>query len=109
MPEPLETREEQIEAIEANAEKIIAIAKKGYQDFAEKGTVVILKQLDNNSSDLEDWQIVYKPMSLLPNVVSDWKEAGLQDLIIKYNPEVSVICTFLYPNGAHTSYHFSAD
>ena len=109
MPDPLEAREEQIETIEANAERIIAIAKKGYQDFGEKGTVVILKQLTNNSSNVEDWQIVYKPMSLLPNVVSDWKEAGLQDLIIKYNPEVSVICTFLYPNGAHTSYHFSAD
>jgi len=109
MPEPLETREEQVATIEANAKKIIAIAKRGYKDFAEKGTVVILKQLENNSSTLEDWQIVYKPMSLLPNVVSDWKEAGLQELIIKYNPEVSVICTFLYPNGTHASYHFSAD
>ena len=109
MPDPLEAREEQIETIEANAERIIAVAKRGYKDSLEKGTVVILKQLANNSSNLEDWQIVYKPMSLLPNVVSDWKEAGLQDLIIKYNPEVSVICTFLYPNGAHTSYHFSAD
>lgn len=109
MSEPLETREEQIETIEANAEKVVAIAKRGYKDFAEKGSVVILKQLENNSATLEDWQIVYKPMSLLPNVVSDWKEAGLQELIIKYNPEVSVICTFLYPNGSHTSYHFSAD
>ena len=69
MPEPLETREEQIEAIEANAERIIAISKRGYQEFAEKGTVVILKQLDNNSSNLEDWQIVYKPMSLLTNAL----------------------------------------
>ena len=109
MPESLETREEQIKVIEVNAERIITTAKKGYKDFKEKGTVVILKQLENNSSTLEDWQIVYKPMSLLPNVLSDWKEAGLQDLIIKYNPEASVICTFLYPNGAHTSYHFSMD
>jgi hypothetical protein len=27
-------------------------------------------------------------------------------MIIRYNPDVSVVCTFLYPNGAHTSYHF---
>jgi hypothetical protein len=108
MSAPLETKEEQIKVIEANAERIIAIAKRGYSEFEEKGTVILLRQLENNSSSLEDWQIVFKPMSLLPNMVSDWKEAGLQDLIIKYNPETSVICTFLYPNGVHTSYHFSA-
>ena len=109
MSEPLDTKEEQIQVIEANADRIIAIAKRGYTEFEEKGTVVILRQLENNTTALEDWQIVYKPMALLPNVISDWKESGLQDLIIKYNPEISVICTFLYPNGAHTSYHFSAD
>ena len=109
MPEPLDTKEEQIQVIEANADRIIAVAKRGYTEFEEKGTTVILRQLENNTTDLEDWQIVYKPMVLLPNVISDWKESGLQELIIKYNPEISVICTFLYPNGAHTSYHFSAD
>ncbi|MDJ0535270.1 MAG: hypothetical protein QNJ70_22745 [Xenococcaceae cyanobacterium MO_207.B15] len=109
MPEPLDSKEEQIQVIEANADRIIAVAKKGYSDFKEKGTVVILRQLENNTTVLEDWQIVFKPIVLLPNVVSDWKESGLQDLIIKYNPETSVICTFLYPDGAHTSYHFSAD
>ncbi|MDJ0747103.1 MAG: hypothetical protein QNJ32_27695 [Xenococcaceae cyanobacterium MO_167.B27] len=109
MPEPLDSKEEQIQVIEANADRIIAVAKKGYIDFKEKGTVVILRQLENNTTVLEDWQIVFKPIVLLPNVVSDWKESGLQDLIIKYNPETSVICTFLYPDGAHTSYHFSAD
>ena len=105
----LETKEAQIKVIEANSERIIATAKKGYSDFMAKGTVILLRQLENNTSDLEDWQITYKPINSLPNMVSDWKESGLQDLIIKYNPEVSVICTFLYPNGAHTSYHFSAE
>ncbi len=109
MPEPLDTKEQQIQVIEANADRIIGSAKRGYREFEEKGTVVILRQLENNTTALEDWQIVYKPMALLPNVISDWKESGLQELIIKYNPEISVICTFLYPNGAHTSYHFSAD
>lgn len=107
MPAPLESKEEQIKVIEANAERIIAIAKRSYSEFEEKGTVIILRQSENNNSNLEDWQMVFKPISILPNMVSDWKEAGLQDLIIKYNPETSVICTFLYPNGAHTSYHFS--
>ena len=92
---------------EANAEKIFAIAKRNYSEFEEKGTVIILRQLENNNSKLEDWQIIFKPISILPNMLSDWKEAGLQDLIIKYNPETSVICTFLYPNGVHNSYHFS--
>ena len=109
MRESLETKEDQIKVIEANSERIIAIAKRGYTEFVEKGTVVLLRQLEENTDKLEDWQIKFKPMSLLPNTISDWKEAGLQDLIIKYNPEVSVICTFLYPNGAHTSYHFSAE
>ena len=109
MKEPLETKEEQIQVIEANSERLIAIAKKGYSDFKEKGTVVLLRQLEDNSSQLEDWQFTYRPISLIPNVISDWKEAGLQDLIIRYNPDVSVLCTFLYPNGAHTSYHFSID
>ena len=109
MPEPLDTKEEQIQVIETNADRIISVAKRGYKDFQEKGVTVILRQLENNTTTLEDWQIVYKPMALLPNVISDWKESGLQELIIKYNPDTSVICTFLYPNGAHTSYHFSAD
>ena len=109
MPEALETKEEQIKVIEANSERIIAIAKKGYADFNEKGTVVLLRQLENNSSELEDWQFTYRPISILPNVISDWKEAGLQNLIIRYNPDVSVLCTFLYPNGAHASYHFSIE
>ena len=109
MPEPLESKELQVQALEANSTQIIAIAQKGYADFKEKGTVVVLRQSEDNNSSLEGWQINYKPMSLIPNMISDWKEAGLQDLIIRYNPDVSVICTFLYPNGAHTSYHFSAE
>ena len=107
MTVPLESKEEQIRVIEANADQFAAVAKRGYTEFQEKGTLVILRQLENNSADLEAWQIVYKPMSLLSSMISDWKEAGLQELIIKYNPETSAICTFLYPNGAHTSYHFS--
>ena len=108
MAEPLETKEEQIKVIETNSARIIAIAKKGYTEFGEKGTVVLLRQLKDNSTNLEDWQFTYRPISILPNVISDWKEAGLQDLIIRYNPDVSVLCTFLYPNGAHASYHFSS-
>ena len=107
MPAPLESKAEQIQVIEANAEKFAAVAIRGYTEFQEKGVLIILRQLENNSTQLEDWQIVYKPISLLANMISDWKESGLQDLIIKYNPDVSAICTFLYPNGTHSSYHFS--
>lgn len=108
MPQSLENKETQIKILEANSDRIIALAQKGYTEFCEKGTVVLLRQLEDNTIDLENWQITYKPMSLLSNMISDWKKSGLQDLIIKYNPDISVICTFLYPNGAHTSYHFSA-
>ena len=107
MTAPLESKEEQIQVIEANADRFATIATRGYTEFQEKGTLVILRQLENNSTNLEDWQIVYKPISLLSSMISDWKESGLQELIIKYNPQVSAICTFLYPNGVHTSYHFS--
>lgn len=107
MTVPLESKEEQIQVIEANADQFAVVAKKGYVEFQEKGTLIILRQLENNSTNLEDWQIIYKPISLLSSMISDWKEAGLQDLIIKYNPQTSAICTFLYPNGAHTSYLFS--
>ena len=109
MAHPLETKEEQLRLIEDNSDRIIAAARKGYSDFTEKGTVILLRQLNNEQSDLENWQISYRPMSLIGNMISDWKEAGLQELIIKYNPHVSVVCTFLYPNGSHTSYHFSAE
>jgi hypothetical protein len=109
MSESLETKEEQIKVITNNSDKIIAIAKKGYSEFLEKGTVILLRQLEGNTKNLEAWQITYRPITLIPNMISDWKESGLQDLIIKYNPDVSVICTFLYPNGFHTSYHFSAE
>lgn len=109
MTAPLESKEEQIQVIEANADKFTAVAKRGYTEFQEKGTLVILRQLENNSTNLEDWQIVYKPISLLHFMISDWKEVGLQELIIKYNPETSAICTFLYPSGVHTSYFFSIE
>jgi hypothetical protein len=107
MSTPLESKTEQIKVIEVNADKIIEIARQGYRIFNEKGTIVILRQFTNETPDLEEWQIKYKPLSILSNTISDWKESGLQDLLIKYNPEVSVICTFLYPDGAHSSYHFS--
>jgi len=70
---------------------------------------VLLRQFENETPTLEDWQIKYKPISMLGETISDWKESGLQELIIKYNPDTSVICTFLYPDGTHTSYHFSLD
>ncbi len=106
---PLESREQQLAVIEANAERLGKIAHLGYHNFQEKGTLVILRQLENNNDSLEDWQIKFKTLSQIETMISDWKEMGLQSLIIKYNPEASVICTFLYPNGAHTSYHFSLE
>ena len=106
---PLESSPQQIEVIEANVEKIATVGSDGYRIFQEKGTIVLLRQLKNDNLLLEDWQVKYKPVSMLANTISDWKESGLQDLIIKYNPEVSVICTFLYPDGSHTSYHFSTE
>ncbi|MEM9452346.1 MAG: hypothetical protein AAGA75_28020 [Cyanobacteria bacterium P01_E01_bin.6] len=109
MKEPLESNETQFAVIEANAERIGAIAHGGYQTLGEKGTVVILRQLDNPSPILEDWQIKFRPMSQIEAILSDWKQVGLQNMLIRYNPDVSVVCTFLYPNGAHTSYHFSPD
>lgn len=107
MAESLESKEEQFQVIEANADRLGLIAYQGYKTLGEKGTVIIFRQLENNTTELEDWQIKYRPMSQIAGMLSDWKEVGLQDMIIKYNPDVSVICTFLYPNGAHTSYHFA--
>lgn len=106
---PVELPTEQVKVIEANASKIAGVARDGYRIFAEKGTIVLLRQFENDNLLLEDWQVKYKPISMLANTISDWKESGLQDLIIKYNPETSVICTFLYPDGSHTSYHFSLE
>ncbi len=107
MNEPLEPKEVQLAVIEANAEQIGAIARGGYQTLGEKGTVIVFRQLENEGTDLEDWQLKFRPMSQIEATLSDWKQSGLQDMLIRYNPDVSVVCTFLYPNGAHTSYHFS--
>lgn len=106
MAEPLESKQQQLSVIEANADYLGAVAYKYYCEFQEKGTLVILRQLENEGTALEEWQLMYKPIKLLPLMISDWKEAGLQDMIVKFNPEVSVVCTFLYPNGAHSSYLF---
>lgn len=106
---PLESPAEQIRVIEANADKIAGVARDGYRIFDEKGTIVLLRQFENKNPLLEDWQIKYKPITMLAETISDWKDSGLQELIIKYNPETSVICTFLYPDGAHASYHFSLE
>ncbi|MEL6928891.1 MAG: hypothetical protein AAFO95_09670 [Cyanobacteria bacterium J06600_6] len=106
---PLESPAEQIKVIEANADKIAGVARDGYRIFDEKGTIVISRQFENENLLLEDWQIKYKPMTMLENTISDWRESGLQQLIIKHNPETSVICTFLYPDGAHNSYHFGRE
>lgn len=106
---PLELPTEQIKVLEANAEKIATVAQDGYRIFQEKGTIVLLRQFENENLLLEDWQVKYKPVSMLANTISDYQESGLQDLLIKYNPEISVICTFLYPDGSHTSYHFSLE
>lgn len=56
MPEHLETPEQQVAVIEANALKICQMADLGYRASGEKGTVVLLRQLENNSPELEDWQ-----------------------------------------------------
>ncbi|TVP65073.1 MAG: hypothetical protein EA342_14960 [Leptolyngbya sp. LCM1.Bin17] len=106
MADILETPDQQIAVIEANVLKICQVGDRGYQELGEKGTVVLLRQLENPSTDLEDWQIKYRPISTIDHMLSDWKQTPLQDMIIRYNPEVSVVCTFLYPNGTHTSYHF---
>ena len=106
---PLESPVAQVKVIEVNGAKIAGVARDGYRIFDEKGTIVLLRQFENENLTLEDWQIKYKPISMLSETISDWKESGLQELIVKYNPEISVICTFLYPDGAHTSYHFSLD
>lgn len=106
---PLDTKDEQLSVIEANAERIGAIARSGYDTINEKGTVVIFRQQEKNTNDLEDWQIKYRPISQIEALISDWKAVGLQDMLIRYNPQVSVVCTFLYPNGAHTSYHFAIE
>ncbi|PSO56794.1 MAG: hypothetical protein BRC40_13105 [Cyanobacteria bacterium QH_8_48_120] len=109
MSTPIESKEQQFAVIEANANYLGAIAYRGYRQFEEKGTLILLRQLSNEGTGLEDWQVKFRPITYIDSMVSDWKEAGLQDLVIKYNPEVSVICTFLYPNGAHSSYHFSPE
>ncbi|NET54446.1 MAG: hypothetical protein F6K09_39420 [Merismopedia sp. SIO2A8] len=109
MPIPLESKDEQFAVIEANAGQIGAIAQKGYATTQEKGTVVIFRQNEHNPTTLEDWQIKYRPISQIEALISDWKAVGLQEMLIRYNPEVSVVCTFLYPNGAHASYHFVID
>jgi hypothetical protein len=107
MPDMLETPEQQVAVIEANALKICQMADQGYAATGEKGTVVLLRQIENNSTELEDWQFKYRPISTIDSMLSDWKQTKLQEMIIRYNPEVSVVCTFLYPDGHHTSYHFS--
>ncbi len=106
---PLESKEEQLAVIEANAKQIGEIAHNGYIATREKGTVIIFRQLADNTNNLEDWQIKYRPITQIEALISDWKSVGLQDMLIRYNPEVSVVCTFLYPNGAHASYHFVID
>ena len=106
MAEPLESQQQQLAVIEANANYLGAVAYKGYCEFGEKGALIVLRQLESSGTELEDWQLIYKPVGLVPSMVSDWKESGLQEMLVKYNPDVSVVCTFLYPNGAHSSYHF---
>lgn len=106
MPAPLETPDQQIAVLEANALKICQVCDRGYQELGEKGTAIVLRQLENPALELEDWQVKYRPISRIDDILSDWKQTPLQDMIIRYNPDVSVVCTFLYPNGAHTSYHF---
>ena len=109
MSNSVESPKEQLKVIEANGSKIAGVARDGYRVFAEKGTIVLLRQLQNDNLLLEDWQIKYRPISILANTISDWQESGLQELLIKYNPESSVVCTFLYPDGSHTSYHFALE
>lgn len=89
MPAPMETPDQQIAALEANALKICQVCDQGYQAFGEKGTVIVLRQLENPSLALEDWQVKYRPLSRIDDILSDWKQTPLQDMIIRYNPDVS--------------------
>ncbi len=86
MVNALESKEQQLAVIEANAEKIAAIASQGYQQLSEKGTVIIFIQLEDNSTVLADWQIKFKPMSQIESIISDWQQVGLGKLINNYNP-----------------------
>lgn len=104
-----ESAQQQAAVIETNAEEISLAAYRGYRDFSEKGTVILLRQNNNPTPELETWQIRYKPISQISNMLSDWKESGLQEMIVRYNPVTSVVCTFLYPNGSHASFHFAPD
>lgn len=106
MENALESKAQQLAVIEANAEKIAAIAHQGYKLLSEKGTVIIFRQLEENSTVLAEWQVKFKPMSQIGTMISDWQQMGLEKLMNNYNPEVAVVCTFLYPNGSHISYHF---
>lgn len=106
MPDVIETPDQQLAVIEANAVEICTTSDRGYAETGEKGTVLVLRQLEDNSPDLEDWQLQYRPVSRLDDTLSDWKTTKLQDMVIRYNPDMSVVCTFLYPDGKHASYHF---
>ena len=109
MENSLESKAEQLAVIQENSEKIAAIASEGYKQISEKGTVIIFRQLEGNSTVLADWQVKFKPISQIPSIITDWQQVGLGNLIDNYNPEVAVVCTFLYPNGSHASYHFQIE
>lgn len=109
MSEKFESAQEQVQAIESNAEAIALAAYRGFIQFGEKGTVVLLRQNTNDAPELATWQIRYQPLSKIENMLSDWRESGLQDMLVRYNPITSVVCTFLYPNGQHSSFHFAPD
>jgi hypothetical protein len=109
MSEKFESAQEQVAAIESNAEAIALAAYRGFIQSNEKGTVVLLRQNTNDAPELDTWQIRYQPLSKIENMLSDWRESGLQDMIVRYNPVTSVVCTFLYPNGQHSSFHFAPE
>ncbi len=109
MEKSLESKAEQLAVIQENAEKITTNASEWAKQIAEKATVIILRKLEENSTVLADWQVKFKPISQIPSIITDWQQMGLEKLINNYNPEVAVVCTFLYPNGSHTSYHFEME
>ncbi|MGD1902598.1 MAG: hypothetical protein ACFB9N_10215 [Geitlerinemataceae cyanobacterium] len=109
MSEKYESSKEQVAAIESNAEAISLAAYRGFMEFGEKGTVVLLRQNENDDKELATWQIRYKPLGQIESMLSDWRESGLQEMLVRYNPMTSVVCTFLYPDGKHSSFHFAPE
>ncbi|MGK7921641.1 MAG: hypothetical protein AB4080_16715 [Trichodesmium sp.] len=72
MEKSLESKSEQLAVIQENAEKITITASEGYKQIAEKGTVIIFRQLEGNITVLADWQVKFKPISQILSIITNW-------------------------------------